>query len=83
MSWSIWWFDGRTPHGPVDPPMTATFKDGVGTFFADDTFEGKKIKVRFLWSRITPKSCRWEQAFSQDGGAIWETNWEMNCTRTA
>ena len=82
-NWAIWWFDGRTPLGPVDPPMIGTFKDGIGTFLADDTFEGKKIKVRFLWSGITPTSCRWEQAFSADGGASWETNWIMENTRTA
>jgi hypothetical protein len=26
-------------------------------------------------------SPRWEQAFSADGGANWETNWIMNFTR--
>ena len=82
-SWAIWWIDGRTPHGPVDPPMIGRFQDGIGTFLADDTFEGRKIKVRFLWSGITLTACRWEQAFSADGGATWETNWEMACTRTA
>ena len=82
-SWAIWWFDGRSPHGLVDPPMIGTFEEGIGTFLADETFEGKKIKVRFLWTRITSVSCRWEQAFSQDGGASWETNWEMELTRTA
>ena len=46
--WAIWWFDGRAPHGPVDPPMKGSFKDGVGTFLADNNIEGKKIKVRFL-----------------------------------
>lgn len=81
-SWQIWWFDGRNPHGPVDPPMVGTFQDGVGTFLADDTVGGKKVKVRFLWSRITPTSCQWEQAFSEDGGTTWETNWIMENTRT-
>jgi hypothetical protein len=82
-SWAIWWFDGRMPHGPVDPPMHGTFENGVGTFYADDTFEGRKIKVRFLWSGITADACCWEQAFSGDGGATWETNWIMQNTRTA
>jgi hypothetical protein len=73
--WSIWWLDGRTPLGPLDPPVRGGFKDGVGTFYADDTFNDKPIRVRFLWSRITPTSCHWEQAFSSDGGVSWETNW--------
>jgi hypothetical protein len=80
--WAIWWLDGRNPHH-LDVPMIGGFADGVGTFLADDTFDGKPIKVRFLWSRITPQSCRWEQAFSDDGGRNWETNWIMDITRTA
>jgi len=80
--WAIWWLDGRHPHS-VDVPMIGCFENGIGTFFADDTFRGQPIKVRFLWSRITPISARWEQAFSPDGGKTWETNWEMDFTREA
>ncbi|MGD0144350.1 MAG: DUF1579 domain-containing protein [Rhizomicrobium sp.] len=79
--WAIWWLDGRNPHR-LEAPMLGGFADGVGTFLADDSFEGRPIKVRFLWSRITPRSCRWEQAFSADEGRSWETNWVMDCTRT-
>ena len=60
--WSIWWLDGRTP-GRLDPPVVGGFKDGVGTFIGPDTFEGRPILVRFLWSDITKTTCRWEQAF--------------------
>jgi hypothetical protein len=79
--WAIWWLDSRYPRGPLEPPMIGSFSDGVGTFFADETFDGKPIKVRFLWSHITASSCRWQQAFSPDAGASWETNWVMNFTR--
>jgi hypothetical protein len=79
--WSIWWLDGRTPSAPLDPPMRGAFKDGVGTFYADDVFSGMPIKVRFIWSKITRLSCRWEQAFSADRGAQWETNWVMSFER--
>src|SRR5262249_13836319 len=30
---------------------------------------------------ITPNSSRFEQAFSDDGGKTWETNWVMTFTR--
>jgi hypothetical protein len=73
--WAIWWIDGRNPHGPLDPPVKGRFVHGVGTFYADDTLRGKPIKVRFIWSHITPDSAHWEQAYSADGGKTWETNW--------
>lgn len=77
--WNIWWFDGR--HGEVGAPMEGRFQDGVGTFLADDTLAGRPIKVRFIWSHITPTSARWEQAFSPDGGETWEVNWYMRFER--
>lgn len=78
--WAIWWFDGRTPH-ELEPPVRGRFEGGVGTFLADDTFKGRPIVVRFLWSDITPHGARWQQAFSTDRGASWETNWVMDFVR--
>ncbi len=75
-TWSIWWLDGRHP-ARLDTPMVGRFDDGVGTFFADDVFEGKPIRVRFVWTKAAPELPRWEQAYSTDGGASWETNWIM------
>jgi hypothetical protein len=79
--WSIWWLDSRTPLGPLDPPMRGGFKNGVGTFFGDDTLNGKPVRARFIWSDITPTSCHWEQAYSPDGGKTWETNWVQDIRR--
>jgi hypothetical protein len=80
-TWSIWWLDSRTPLGPLDPPVRGSFHGGVGTFLGDDTFKGIPIRVRYTWSKITPTSCHWEQAFSTDGGISWETNWLMDLER--
>ena len=77
--WSIWWFDNRNP-SHLDPPVVGGFKNGVGTFYADDTFKGKPIRVRFLWTNLATKP-HWEQAFSDDGGKTWETNWIMEFVR--
>ena len=41
----------------------------------------KKVRCRFLWTRPTCESARWEQALSDDGGKTWETNWIMSFTR--
>jgi hypothetical protein len=81
--WSIWWLDGRYPRGPLDPPVRGVFQDGVGMFLAEDKHNGQPITVRFLWSNITATTCRWEQAFSPDGGETWEINWIMESTRIA
>jgi len=79
--WSIWWLDGRHP-GQLDTPMRGSFENGVGLFFADDVLDGRPIRVRFTWTQNDGDGPRWEQAFSADGGATWETNWIMRFTRS-
>jgi hypothetical protein len=61
--------------------VKGNFQNGVGIFEGDDAFAGKRIKVRYIWSRITSTSAHWEQAFSPDDGKNWETNWRMDFTR--
>jgi len=80
--WSIWWLDGRNPDS-LDVPVVGSFENGIGTFYTDDRFKGRPIRIRFRWSMPAKDSPRWEQAFSADGGANWETNWIMNFTRAA
>jgi hypothetical protein len=75
--WSIYWADSR--RGILEPPVVGGFSGDVGTFYGDDVFEGKPIRVRFVWTRAP--QVRWEQAFSTDGGKTWETNWTMDMTR--
>ena len=75
-NWSIWWLDGRN-RTALDVPVVGRFSDGVGLFFADDVLNGQPIKVRFTWTAEAGANPRWEQAFSRDGGATWETNWQM------
>jgi hypothetical protein len=78
--WSIHWADtGRAR--TLLPPVVGRFSGGVGEFFGDETVDGKKVLCRFLWTRPTTSSAQWEQAFSEDGGKTWETNWIMTFTR--
>ncbi|WBS02298.1 DUF1579 domain-containing protein [Pseudoduganella sp. SL102] len=78
--WSIWWLDGRFP-GRLDVPVVGGFKDGVGTFLANDFHGNIPVTVRFIWRRIGPDELRWDQAFSTDDGKTWETNWIMDFHR--
>jgi len=77
--WSIYWSTELT--GTLDVPMIGGFKDGRGEFYSQEVFEGQHIYSRFIWSKITARSCQWEQAFSEDGGKTWETNWIMEFER--
>ena len=71
------------PSGPLDPPVKGRFENGVGRFYGDYTQDGKPMRVRFVWSHITPTSARWEQASSSDGGKTWTPNWVMQFRRAA
>lgn len=73
--WSIYWADNRT--GLLQPPVAGSFAEGIGRFEGNDMSEGQPVISRFIWSEITNKSARWEQAFSPDDGKTWETNWIM------
>lgn len=77
--WSIYWSTDRT--GILDVPVVGSFTDGRGEFYSQEIFEGRHIYSRFIWSKITATSCQWEQAFSEDGGKTWETNWVMEFER--
>jgi len=78
--WSLYWASSAT--GMSLPPVVGRFDSGVGVFTAEEDYAGRPITVRFTWSDITASSCRWEQAFSVDKGATWETNWVAEFTRT-
>lgn len=69
--------------GTLSPPVTGGFMNGRGEFFGDDTLNGRPIRVRFVISDITSSSCRFEQAFSGDGGKTWEANWIAVDTRVS
>jgi hypothetical protein len=69
-------------NGLLTPPVTGAFDaKGKGTFYGTDTVNDRMILVRFVISDVTPNSARFEQAFSADGGATWETNWIAVDTR--
>jgi hypothetical protein len=77
--WSLNFAGGNS--GEMSPPSVGSFKNGRGEFFSNETYNGRAILVRFVISDITPDSCRFEQAFSNDGGKTWEVNWIAIDTR--
>ena len=67
--------------GALSQPTIGEFKNGRGEFYDQETLNDRAIFVRFVISDITPNSCRFEQAFSDDGGKTWEVNWIATDTR--
>lgn len=57
-------------------------RDGRGEFYGVEPYRDRTILVRFVFIPLTADSARSEQAFSQDGGATWETNWINNYSRS-
>ena len=77
--WSLNFANGNG--GGLSQPTIGRFKNGRGEFFDQETLNGKAILVRFVISDVTADSCRFEQAFSDDGGKTWEVNWIATDTR--
>lgn len=73
--WRIHWASNRS--GRLDPPVLGRFENGVGTFYGNDVHQGQPVRVRFEWSHASTHGAHWQQAFSVDDGATWETNWHM------
>jgi hypothetical protein len=61
--------------GTMAIPMVGEFKAGRGEFYSQETLGGRGILVRFVISEFNRESAHFEQAFSDDGGKTWETNW--------
>lgn len=78
--WSIYLVD--LDNGTLSlPPQIGQFDGNRGEFYAQDTYKGRAILVRYVWLNISPKSSRMEQAFSPDGGKTWEVNWICELSR--
>jgi hypothetical protein len=69
--------------GTLSQPTIGEFKNGRGEFYDQEPLNGRAIFVRFVITDITPNSCRFEQAFSDDGGKTWEVNWIATDTKVS
>jgi hypothetical protein len=67
--------------GVLSVPMFGAFKDGRGEFYDQEPLGDHTILVRVIWSDITPGTHHFEQAFSDDGGKTWETNFTASLSR--
>jgi len=69
-------------NGLLTAPVFGGFEpDGRGVFIGQDQLDGRAILVRFIITRSAANSAQFEQSYSADGGATWETNWIATDTR--
>lgn len=80
-NWSIWWLDARAPG--IGSPVVGNFAGAKGSFFNEELFEQRPVRVRTTYEPLTRDHAQWTQAFSADDGATWEVNWIMDFRRAA
>jgi hypothetical protein len=78
--WTIYWMDTGNPIMD-EHPVTGSFENRIGKFYASDSFNDNPITVLYQWEATDPERPKWSQAFSDDNGKTWEWNWEMMLTR--
>ena len=79
--WSIRF--ANSANGVLGDAMVGGFHDGRGEFYDQETYDGREVFVRFVFSDITQNAFKFEQSFSDDGGKTWEPNWIATFKRTA
>lgn len=77
--WSQSFINSRSAE--LGTPLIGEFHDGRANLFGQDTFKGRSIIVRGVWSDIQPDSHRYEEAYSDDGGKTWKPSFRADLTR--
>lgn len=78
--WSDFWVNAAS--GALGAQgLPGSFEGGAGIFQEASEEDGQPVLYRSVWDRITPTSCRWQQAASRDGGRTWVMDWSMDWTR--
>jgi len=73
--WELYWMD-NVGHRLLPQTGGAMRPDG-GTFYGQEPFQDREVRLRFIWSRMSDTTARWEQAYAELGSDEWETNWKM------
>jgi Protein of unknown function (DUF1579) len=76
--WSQTYIDSS---GEIEAPTIGSFKDGRGEFFGTESYQGRNVLVRGVWSGITADAHHYEVDLSQDGGRTWVTAFTADLTR--
>jgi hypothetical protein len=77
--WSLNFANVNT--GTMAVPTIGEFRNGIGTFYDQESIGGEEVLVRNVWSNVTRNSARFVQSISNDGGKTWHANWMTHDTR--
>lgn len=77
--WNLSWANASAAEFTV--PNYGGFRDGRGEFYDQETYKGKSVLVRQIYSGITANSYHFEQAFSLDHGRTFEANFIADLAR--
>ena len=78
--WLLYWGTQKGGLAQGLPQVGRFDKNGVGDFYAPDTWNGKPVIVRYHWE-VRDGHPHYEQAFSPDNGKTWQVNWKTDYTR--
>jgi hypothetical protein len=76
--WSQTYVDGG---GEMEAPTIGSFRNGRGEFYGVETYKGRNVLVRGVWSDITKDSHHYDISLSDDGGRTWVTAFKADLTR--
>lgn len=78
-TWGVYWANAK--NGDLGSPLVGGFSNGRGLFMDKETYDGKPILARFIFSDMTAHSFKIVQSFSPDNGKTWEANWIATFSR--
>ena len=76
-TWTIYWADTANAEIGFKKQVVGAFKNGIGEFFGKEMFKDKEVKLRFIWTKPSVDTAKWEQAYYDEISNKWETNWTM------
>jgi hypothetical protein len=66
----------------LGPPLTGSFdREGQGQLLAYDTFKGRAILVRGIWTKLNADTHEYGEQYSDDGGKTWKSAFLGHKTR--
>ena len=86
--WRIYWVDNTFSGGAIEPPVVGRFQGNVGIFEGPDTYNGKRVLARYIWTLNPKKSqvdSKWERAMNPSGARVvakWEQAYSVDGGKT-